>query len=112
MRAAQTGRETENGCYIPAPPTPFRQRATSRLHDPAGENHMPTIFGSRALGIGIALLVIGTGPLLANVAYLELWQGDRNPNPIGTGMLAMVTFWPSIILIVIGIMGVVRSRKK
>lgn len=73
---------------------------------------MPTIFGSRALGIGIALLVIGTGPLLANVAYLELWQGDRNPNPIGTGMLAMVTFWPSIILIVIGIMGVVRSRKK
>jgi hypothetical protein len=112
MRAAQTGRETENGRYIPAPPTPFKHRATSRLHDPVGENHMPTIFGSRVLWTGIALLLIGTGPLLANVAYLELWQGDRNPNPIGTGMLAMVTFWPSIILIVIGTMRVVGNRKK
>jgi len=73
---------------------------------------MPTICGSRVLCIGIALLVIGTGPLLASVAYLELWQGDPNPNPIVPGMLAMFTFWPSIILILIGIMGVVRNRKK
>ena len=28
---------------------------------------------------------------------------DPNPNPIIFGLMAMITFWPSLILIVIGI---------
>jgi hypothetical protein len=59
-------------------------------------------------------LVLGTGPLLATALYLRL-QGDRNPNPVGLGILAMLTFWPSIILIVIGLgLGIARygTRKK
>jgi hypothetical protein len=70
-----------------------------------------TIFGSWLLWIGIALLVLGSGPLLVSVAYA--WsQGDRNPNPVGPGILAMFTFWPSIILIVIGLgLGIARYRR-
>ena len=71
---------------------------------------MRTIFGSRILWVGVALLVIGTGPLLASSLYLE-WHGDSNPNPIGPGLLAMVTFWPSVLLVVIGLgLDVARYR--
>jgi hypothetical protein len=72
------------------------------------KGHMRTIFGSRIFWIGVALLIIGTGPLLVSVMYLR-WQGDDNPNPIGLGLLAMFTFWPSMILIAIGVgLGIVR----
>jgi hypothetical protein len=71
---------------------------------------MRTIFGSKVLWIGVALFVLGTGPLFATVAYAK-WQGDMNPNPIGPGLLAMFTFWPSILLIVIGLgLGIARNR--
>jgi hypothetical protein len=30
-------------------------------------------------------------------------RGDSNPNPIGPGILAGVTIWPSLICIVIGL---------
>ena len=58
----------------------------------------------------MALLVIGSGPLL--IACLYAWsQGDANANPVGWGILAMLTFWPSVILIVIGLgLGVARLR--
>jgi len=63
---------------------------------------MRTLFGSRLLWIGAALLVIGCGPLVAYIVYA--WsQGDTNPNPVGPGILAMFTFWPSIILIIVGL---------
>jgi hypothetical protein len=72
---------------------------------------MRTIFGSRLLWIGVVLLVLGTGPLLASVVYA--WsQGDTNPNPVGPGILAMFTFWPSIILMVVGLgLGIARYRR-
>jgi hypothetical protein len=36
-------------------------------------------------------------------------RGTSNPNPIGPGLLAMFTFWPSMILMVIGVgLGFVR----
>jgi len=59
---------------------------------------------SRLFWAGIALLVIGTGPLLAigTAASLGLLS-DPNPNPIGFGLLAFFTFWPAIILIVWGL---------
>jgi hypothetical protein len=72
---------------------------------------MGTIFGSRVFWIGLALLVLGTGPLLVTVMYAWL-QGEGNPNPIGPGILVMFTFWPSIILIVIGLgLGITRYRQ-
>jgi len=56
---------------------------------------------SRLVRWGLAGLVLGTEPLLLSVAIAHL-KGDTNPNPIGPGILAGVTFWPSLICLLIG----------
>ena len=63
--------------------------------------------------IGLALLVVGTGPLLAIILAAELGLlSDPNPNPIGPGLLAFFTFWPAVIMIVWGLTAsLVRYRK-
>lgn len=62
------------------------------------------VFSSRMLWVGVALLVLGTGPLLVTVAL------DPTANPVGFGMLTFFTFWPSILLIVVGLgQGVARA---
>ena len=54
--------------------------------------------------IGLVLLVLGTGPLVGVLVAARLgWGDDPNPNPVLLGMLAAATFWPSIILIGIGV---------
>lgn len=64
---------------------------------------------SRIFWIGGALLAAGISPLLLVIISADLGIGDPNPNPIGFGMLAFVTFWPSIVLMVAGlIVSVVR----
>ena len=69
---------------------------------------------SRLFWIGLALLVLGTGPLLLIVLAAELGLlSDPNPNPIGPGLLAFFTFWPAAILIVLGlIVSVLRYRRQ
>jgi len=62
----------------------------------------PKFLQSRYIRVGAAGLILGTGPLLLAVAISHL-MGDKNPNPVGPGILAMLTFWPSILLIVIGV---------
>ena len=64
--------------------------------------------------IGLALLVLGTGPLLLIVVAAELGlTSDPNPNPIGPGLLAFFTFWPAVILIVWGLVAsVLRYRRQ
>ena len=58
---------------------------------------------------GLALFLVGTGPLLAIIAAATLGlTKDPNPNPIGPGLLAFFTFWPSVILVFAGI---VRYRE-
>lgn len=53
---------------------------------------------SRLFWAGLILLVLGITPLLAAI----LFSRDPDPNPIGFGLLAFVTFWPAIIMIVVG----------
>lgn len=64
---------------------------------------------SRLVKIGAALLIFGTGPLLFIIAAAAagLWP-DPNPNPIGPGLLAAVTFWPGVICIAVGIVRAFR----
>jgi hypothetical protein len=71
-----------------------------------------TIFGSPVFLGGLALLVVGTGPLVASVLYA--WsQGEANPNPVGPGILAMFTFWPAVLLVLIGLgLGLARYRRR
>ena len=59
---------------------------------------------------GVGLFVVGSGPLLAIIVAAELGlTSDPNPNPVGFGMLAGLTFWPAIIMIIVGF--VKKSRR-
>ena len=59
---------------------------------------------------GLILLVVGSGPLLAIIVAAKIGlYPDPNPNPVGFGILAGLTFWPAIILLVIGAWRVKRS---
>jgi hypothetical protein len=56
---------------------------------------------SRTFWIGLILFILGSGPLLTVI--LLAWLGatkDPNPNPVGFGILAFLTFWPSVILVI------------
>jgi len=67
---------------------------------------------SRLLWIGLALFVLGSGPLLITILLATLGlTRDPDPNPIGFGILALFTFWPSVILIVIGVARTVSRRQ-
>ena len=54
--------------------------------------------------IGLGILVIGSGPLLAIILLAEIgvWP-DPNPNPIGPGLLFFFSFWPGVITLCLGI---------
>jgi hypothetical protein len=58
---------------------------------------------SRLFWFGVILLVLGSGPLLTVIllASLRLTK-DPNPNPVAFGIIAALTFWPSLILLVVG----------
>ncbi len=67
---------------------------------------------SRLFWVGLALLCLGTGPLLLIIIAAELGlTRDPNPNPIGPGLLAGVTLWPSLIIFIIGIVRSVQRRR-
>jgi len=61
---------------------------------------------------GFALFVLGTGPflLILLAATLGLTR-DPNPNPVGPGILMFLTFWPSVILMGIGVLRVRRAER-
>jgi crotonobetainyl-CoA:carnitine CoA-transferase CaiB-like acyl-CoA transferase len=65
---------------------------------------MPKLFW-----IGLAILVFGTGPLvLVMIGGMLGLTGDPDPNPVGLGLLAAVTFWPGIAVTAIGVLQAVR----
>ena len=57
---------------------------------------------SRLAQVGVVLLVLGTGPLVGIILCASLGF-YHDPNPVGLGMLAAFTFWPSVILIGLGV---------
>lgn len=61
---------------------------------------------------GMAGLLLGTGPLIAVIVAARMgWTADPNPNPIGPGILAFVSFWPSIAALVAGLALWLGSRR-
>jgi hypothetical protein len=59
---------------------------------------------------GLAILVLGSAPLVVTLLLAKLGlTADPDPNPLIFGILAMLTFWPSIIMIVVGVMMVRRA---
>ncbi len=59
---------------------------------------------------GAVMFVIGSGPLLVSIIATELrLTDDPNPNPVGLGILAMLTFWPSLIMMAFALLRTSRS---
>jgi hypothetical protein len=57
------------------------------------------------------MFILGTGPLCVVILLNELgWRNDDNP--LGPGLLAGVTFWPSVILIAAGVIAVRRAGRR
>ena len=50
---------------------------------------------------GLFTLVLGTGPLLV-IIILDALGIVNAPNPVGFGILSFISFWPAIMLIIIG----------
>jgi hypothetical protein len=63
------------------------------------------------LRIGILLFIIGSGPLLILMGLDALGLIDEG-NPVGFGILAMLSFYPSIILMIIGSILTFLKRKR
>lgn len=57
-----------------------------------------------SLVLGLGLMAIGSGPLLAFLIADQLGLiHDPAPNPIGLGLLFGLTFWPALALIAFGL---------
>ncbi len=70
-----------------------------------------SLLRSRYFLVGALLLVCGTGPLLVVILLASLGlTRDPNPNPVGFGILAFLTFWPGVILLVLGFLTSRRRR--
>jgi hypothetical protein len=68
---------------------------------------------SRLVQIGLILLIIGSGPLVGVMLYAKLgFYHDPDPNPVFLGMLAGLTFWPSLILLGAGIWRVRHGTRR
>jgi hypothetical protein len=67
---------------------------------------------NRLFKIGAIIALIGWTPLLAILLLASggLWP-DPDPNPIGPGLLFVVTFWPAVICLQIGAVQVWRGRQ-
>ncbi len=67
---------------------------------------------SKLVRVGLALLMIGSAPLLGIIvaAHLGLWP-DPDPNPIGAGLLFFFTVWPAVICVVVGVVRVRGGRR-
>lgn len=60
--------------------------------------------------IGTGLLVVGSGPLVLVMLAAALGVTQHsNPNPVVPGVLAGLTFWPSIAMIAFGMWRVRRA---
>jgi hypothetical protein len=69
------------------------------------------LWKNRYFKIGFLLFLFGSGPLLVIIAAAKLGFGDPNPNPVGCGILAFLTFWPSVILMILGIVTTARGPR-
>ena len=75
-----------------------------------GDNEGEIMFRSKIFKAGLILLIVGVSPLLLYVLY-EFVTGATGGNPIGLGLLFFVTFWPAVIMMVIGVISALIAKK-
>ena len=73
-------------------------------------SHIERLKSNRLFKIGFWIFLIGSGPLilLMTAAMLGL-TNDPNPNPVGLGIMAMISFWPALGLIALGLIQIYRD---
>ena len=63
--------------------------------------------------VGLVLFVLGSGPLIVIMLLAALGVlADPNPNPVGPGILAGLTFWPAITCVMVGVVRVWRRQRQ
>jgi hypothetical protein len=72
---------------------------------------MREYWGSTWIRVGLALLLLGSGPFafISIAVDFGLWP-DPNPNPVGPGLLMVLTFWPAILCIAVGVIRILWGR--
>jgi hypothetical protein len=73
---------------------------------------MKDYFSNGLFTAGLIVLVLGSSPLIAIIllAKIGVWP-DPDPNPIGPGLLTFITFWPGVLLMIIGAKRVQARRR-
>lgn len=66
-------------------------------------------WGARLVRWGLFALSLGIVPLLAVLAAQGLGLVE-DPNPVGLGLLFMLTFWPGLAMLVAGLLVKVVDR--
>lgn len=66
--------------------------------------------GRRILKIGLWWHIIGCGPLYLTILLQTVGIVSEKANPIGFGLLALISFLPSIITMIVG--GVMMRRER
>ncbi len=66
--------------------------------------------GQRIFKIGMWWHIIGCGPLYVLILLSLIGVLGRDINPIGPGLLAFVSFWPSLGMIIVG--AVMKRREQ
>lgn len=100
--AASLGNDVENA-----------QSRSALAQRPTRSVPLAAYFADRLVQVGSALLILGTGPLLIIILLAKLHiTADPDPNPIGFGLLAGLTFWPALICLAIGISRVWRGERR
>lgn len=62
---------------------------------------------------GVLMFIVGVGPLIVTLLMAALgWTSDPNPNPVGLGILAACMVWPSITLVLTGVVMLVVARMR
>ena len=73
---------------------------------------MKDYFSNGLFTAGLIVLVLGSSPLIAIIllAKIGVWP-DPDPNPVGPGLLTFITFWPGVLLMIIGARRVQARRR-
>jgi len=73
---------------------------------------MKDYFSNGLFTAGLIVLVLGSSHLIAIIllAKIGVWP-DPDPNPIGPGLLTFITFWPGVLLMIIGARRVQARRR-
>jgi len=78
----------------------------------SAQNEPTRFYDSWFIRIGVAWLVFGSGPLLFVIlADKPVWTCNPYLNPVGLGILAGVTLWPTITFVTAGIISVLAAKK-